>query len=77
VLFYCIGILTDLRNIYSDHGLLKRKYAPNVSQLWINAGVIYIIGLLSSMLCSRENLSDIQNYFHDNLLHFGSYTLLC
>jgi len=38
-----------IAELYSNNGLQKNKYAPKVSNVWINAGVIYIISFL--ILC--------------------------
>jgi len=35
--------------LYSERDVPSKKYAPKVSKLWINAGIIYIISLL--VLC--------------------------
>jgi uncharacterized membrane protein YphA (DoxX/SURF4 family) len=46
-----------IAELYSDNHLQKKKYAPSVSKLWINAGIIYIISLLT--LCCTSPKTDL------------------
>lgn len=46
-----------IAELYSDHHVQKKRYAPVVSKLWINAGVIYIISLLT--LCYAGPKKDL------------------
>ncbi len=46
-----------LAQLYSDNGLQKKRYAPSVSKLWINAGIIYIVSLLA--LCYAGPKTDL------------------
>jgi len=46
-----------IAELYSDNHLQKKKYAPAVSKLWINAGIIYIISLLT--LCCTSPKTDL------------------
>jgi len=46
-----------IAELYSDNHLQKKKYAPAVSKLWINAGIIYIISLL--ILCYAGPKKDL------------------
>lgn len=43
--------------LYSDSDVQSKKYAPKASQLWINAGIIYIISLLA--LCYAGPKTDL------------------
>ncbi len=48
----CVLVYWDKNRVtafYTDCDLLSKKYAPGVSKLWINAGIIYITSLL--VLC--------------------------
>lgn len=46
-----------IAELYSHNHLQKKKYAPAVSKLWINAGIIYIISLLT--LCCTSPKTDL------------------
>ncbi|RZJ46164.1 MAG: hypothetical protein EOO19_10595 [Chryseobacterium sp.] len=46
-----------IAELYSDNHLQKKKYAPAVSKLWINAGIIYIISLFT--LCYTGPKTDL------------------
>lgn len=73
-LMMCAGFIllywdkNRIAELYSDHGLQKMKYAPKVSKLWINAGVIYIIGLL--ILCYAGPKTDLISKAISMIIYF-------